>query len=314
MLVLHNRISNTILKNTMHLNNEKRITLSFYKYVRLKNPKKTRDVLYIFFNKLNILGRIYVAKEGINAQISVPEQHYHLIKIIINQLIPNCHDLEMNTALDNKTSFWVLKIKIKKNILFDGIQDITFNPNNVGIYIKSKTVNSMLNDKNTIFLDMRNKYEYEIGHFKKAINIPFNTFREQLQYLLYKIKYDKNQVIVMYCTGGIRCEKATFLMKYNGFKNIYHIKGGILGYVHDAKKENIPILFKGKNFVFDARLGERVTNDIISFCHQCNIQCDSHKNCAYNLCHGLFIQCKRCNIKFQGCCSILCMKKNNDIL
>ncbi|HMI76849.1 MAG TPA: rhodanese-related sulfurtransferase, partial [Buchnera sp. (in: enterobacteria)] len=306
MLVLHNRIAREILKKNMHIDNEERITISFYKYVIFNNPKHVRDILYIHLNTLNILGRIYIAKEGINAQISVPLKNYNLIKIVLKQFIPNCHNLKINKSLDMKKSFWVLKIKVKKKLLCDGIENIVFNPKNVGIYIKAKEVNKMLHDKNVIFIDMRNKYEYEIGHFKKAINIPANTFREQLQYILCELKYDKNKTIVMYCTGGIRCEKATFLMKYNGFKNIYHIEGGILGYVHDAKKNNLPIYFQGKNFVFDARLGERVTNDIISLCHQCKMKCDSHKNCKYNFCHDLFIQCDICNIKFQGCCSIVC--------
>ncbi|MCW5196594.1 rhodanese-related sulfurtransferase [Buchnera aphidicola (Pemphigus obesinymphae)] len=308
MPFLYNRISNHILKNRMLLDTEKRITVSFYKYCTINFPKKFRDNLYVYFSKLEILGRIIVSEEGINAQVSVPIKFYSLMKLHLKKIHLGLNNLRMNLALDNKKSFWVLRMKVRKRIVSDGLdENIKFNPKDVGIYLKAKEVNNMLNDKNIIFIDMRNPYEYEVGHFKKSISIPANTFRDQLRIIIDLFKDYKDKKIVMYCTGGIRCEKATFWMKNNGFKKMYHIDGGIIGYFHDAKKNRLPIFFEGKNFVFDARLGERVSDQVISYCHQCGLKCDSHVNCRYNLCHSLFIQCHRCSRKFHSCCSEKCL-------
>jgi UPF0176 protein len=166
----------------------------------------------------------------------------------------------------------------------------------------------MLNNPEIIFVDMRNSYEYEIGHFPNAVEIKSQTFREQLKKVIKVMDYAKNKKIVMYCTGGIRCEKATAWMLFNGFKYVYHLKGGIIGYVNDAKKNRLPILFKGSNFVFDNRMSEKISNDIISFCKQCNSLSDRYVNCKFNPCHLLFIQCENCAIKFKNCCSNDCMQ------
>lgn len=110
----------------------------------------------------------------------------------------------------------------------------------------------------------------------------------------------------MYCTGGIRCEKASAYFLHNGFKNVYHIEGGIINYVNKAREQGLPIKFKGKNFVFDGRLGERITEEIIAQCHQCGALCDTHINCANEGCHLLFIQCEACRSRYNACCSDVC--------
>jgi UPF0176 protein len=115
---------------------------------------------------------------------------------------------------------------------------------------------------------------------------------------------DKN--IIMYCTGGIRCEKASAYMLHKGFKNVFHVEGGIINYVNEAKNEGLETKFIGKNFVFDDRLGERVTEDIIAKCHQCGQPADTHTNCKNDGCHLLFIQCEACAAKYEGCCSDEC--------
>jgi UPF0176 protein len=121
-------------------------------------------------------------------------------------------------------------------------------------------------------------------------------------------KKDKN--IIMYCTGGIRCEKASAYMLHNGFKNVYHLEGGIIQYANKIKEEELPNKFLGKNFVFDGRLGEKIGEEVISHCHQCGAECDSHTNCANEACHLLFIQCTSCAEKFEGCCSQKCFEEN----
>lgn len=308
MSVLHNVISKKELKKRMLSETIKRLTLSFYKYFNIKNPQEYRDKIYENFYKYNVLGRIYIANEGINAQISIPENNYSFIKNFLFQLDSSLNNIRINKSLNNQKSFWVLSVKVRKKIVSDGIKESFFHPSNVGIYIKSKQVNLMLNDKQTIFVDMRNSYEYAIGHFENAVEIKSLTFREQLQKVIKKMQYAKNKKIVMYCTGGIRCEKATAWMRFNGFKYIYHLEGGIIGYVHDAKKNNLPILFKGKNFVFDYRMSEKISDEIISFCNQCKKPSDIYVNCKNNSCHLLFIQCVQCFKIFNGCCSLQCMK------
>ena len=111
----------------------------------------------------------------------------------------------------------------------------------------------------------------------------------------------------MYCTGGIRCEKASAFMLHNGFQNVFHLEGGIINYAREVKEKQLPNKFHGKNFVFDNRLGERITDEIIAQCHQCGKPADTHVNCANAACHLLFIQCDACATSFEGCCSKDCL-------
>ncbi|CAL4323170.1 rhodanese-related sulfurtransferase [Buchnera aphidicola] len=310
MLILHNRISKAELKKRFLFSQQPRITISFYKYFNIVNIQKYRDNIYKKFFKYHVLGRVYIANEGINAQISIPVKFYDIVNKIIQSSNSSLKNIRINKALnDIGQSFWVLSIKIKKNIVADGIKNTTFDPYDTGIYLQAPEVNAMIKNSNTILVDMRNYYEYKIGHFEGAINIKSNTFREQLQLIIKSLDYAKHKNIIMYCTGGIRCEKATAWMKFHGFKNIYHIEGGIIGYVSHAKKNNLPIFFKGKMFVFDYRMSEKISHDVISKCQQCHRKEDTYTNCAHHKCHRLFIQCHRCSIRFSNCCSIQCMNK-----
>ena len=158
-------------------------------------------------------------------------------------------------------------------------------------------------------VDFRNHYESEIGHFKGAITPDVETFRESLPIIneqLQNHKEDKN--LVMYCTGGIRCEKASAYFKHQGFKNVYQLEGGIIQYAKQIKEEGLESKFIGKNFVFDHRLGERITDDIVSQCHQCGKPCDNHTNCENEGCHLLFIQCDECKSAMENCCSTECQE------
>jgi UPF0176 protein len=137
--------------------------------------------------------------------------------------------------------------------------------------------------------------------------VPSDTFREQLPMAVDMMKADKDKNIIMYCTGGIRCEKASAYMKHQGFKNVFHLEGGIINYVNQAKEKGLPNKFHGKNFVFDQRLGERITDEIIAKCHQCGKPADTHVNCVNDACHLLFIQCDNCKTKMEGACSADCL-------
>ncbi len=308
MPVLHNRISNEELKARMLAETEPRTTVSFYKYFQIADPQAFRDALYIKFDALKVFGRIYIAPEGINAQISVPQSNFELFKEALFQSTPELNGVRLNIAVDDDgKSFWVLRMKVRKQIVADGIDDPTFNPADVGQYLKAEEVNRMIDDPDTVFVDMRNHYEYEVGHFQNAIEVPSDTFREQLPMAVEMLKENKDKNIVMYCTGGIRCEKASAYMLHNGFKNVFHVEGGIIEYARKAKEQNLPLKFIGKNFVFDERLGERITEDVIAQCHQCGKPCDLHTNCKNDGCHLLFIQCETCAAQYEGCCSEECL-------
>ncbi len=308
MPVLHNRISNEELKARMLAETEPRITISFYKYFNINDPQTFRDEMYVIFLELNVFGRIYIAQEGINAQISVPESNFEQFKETLYNFSPELDGLRLNIAIDDDgKSFWVLKMKVRSKIVADGIDDPNFNPSHIGTYLKADQVNEMMERGDTIFVDMRNHYEYEVGHFENALEVPSDTFREQLPMAVEMLKDHRDKNIVMYCTGGIRCEKASAYLRHKGFENVYHVEGGVIEYARKAKQHELPLKFIGKNFVFDERLGERITADIISNCHQCGKPCDTHTNCNNDGCHLLFIQCDECKAKYDGCCCENCV-------
>lgn len=311
MALLHNRISQKELKQRLFEEREPRITLSFYAYAFIENPGEFRDGFYERLNDLKVFGRIYIAHEGINAQLSVPESNFEKFKDFLNT-ISFLKDIRLNVAVDDDgKSFWVLKVKVRNKIVADGINDPHFDMSKKGKYVDANSFNQLTTDPETIVIDMRNHYEYEVGHFKNAIKIPSDTFREQLPMAVNMLEEKKDKNIIMYCTGGIRCEKASAYMLHNGFKNVYHLEGGIIQYANKVKEEHLPNKFLGKNFVFDGRLGEKIGDEIISHCHQCGAPCDTHTNCANEACHLLFIQCAECAKKYDGCCSIDCQDTYN---
>lgn len=284
-----------------------RITISFYQYHKIENPTLFRNKLFLEWNSLEVLGRTYVSYEGINAQISVPAENFLELKKQLDT-IAFLNGIRLNVAVehDNK-SFLKLKIKVRDKIVADGLNDESFDVTNKGIHLSAKAFNEMLENPDTICVDMRNHYESEIGHFKGAITPDVDTFRDSLDIIeedLKDNKEDKN--LLMYCTGGIRCEKASAYYKHKGFKNVFQLEGGIIEYTRQVKDEGIENKFLGKNFVFDHRRAERISDDVISKCHQCGKPCDTHTNCANEGCHLLFIQCDECAEKMENTCSDEC--------
>ena len=285
------------------------ITVSFYQYAQIENPSLFRDHLFLQWSKLNIVGRTYVAKEGINAQISVPVPHFEQFRDELYQ-ISFLDGIRLNIAVEDggvKHPFLKLKIKVRDKILADGLNDESFDVRNKGIHLNAEEFNKLTDDPNTILIDFRNHYESEVGYFKGAITPDVDTFRESLPIIEQEfLKGNEDKNIVMYCTGGIRCEKASAWYKHRGFKNVHQLEGGIIKYANDCKNLGIENKFVGKNFVFDERRGERITDDIVSVCHQCGSPCDVHTNCVNDGCHLLFIQCDACKSQFENCCSSEC--------
>lgn len=287
-----------------------RKTLSFYKYVKISNTKEMRDFLFDKFTELQCLGRIYIAEEGINAQLNVPEPNWQNFDEFI-QSIPEFNGIVYKIAVQEKvsnilSSFIKLIVKVRPKIVADGILDPNFDPSNTGDYADAEEVNRMI-DKGVTVIDMRNFYEAMIGHFKGAKIMEVDTFREQLKKVHETFLGKKDEEVLIYCTGGIRCEKASAWMKYNGFKNVKHIKGGIIDYAHQVKEKGLPNKFLGKNFVFDERMGEKVGDETISDCQICEeVKCDDYIHCKNKLCHILFICCSDCTTRLGGYCSFLC--------
>jgi UPF0176 protein len=305
---LRNRINKDELKTRLAQEKIERVTFSFYRYVKIEDPKELRDNLFIQWTNLNCFGRIYVAHEGINAQMSVPKSNWD---VFVDQLYKDerFNNVPFKIAVDgNGKSFYKLIIKVKEKVVADGINDPNFDAGNTGTYLNAEGFNKAIEDPNTIVVDMRNHYESEVGRFDKAFCPDADTFREELPLVVDHLKGQEDKKVIMYCTGGIRCEKASAYLKHKGFKDVNHLQGGIIQYAKEVKEQGLESKFRGINFVFDERIGERITEDILSNCHQCGKPCDSHVNCKNDDCHLLFIQCDECAEKMQGCCTPKCQE------
>jgi UPF0176 protein len=306
-MFLHNRVNKKELKKRIQEESIKRITVSFYRYVIIDNPQELRDNLFKQWSSLNILGRIYVAHEGINAQMCVPEENWEIFKFNLNA-DPRFKDVPFKIAVeDDGKSFYKLAVKVRHKIVADGLDDNAFDVTNVGNHLTAVEFNKAMEDPETIVVDMRNHYETEVGRFTGALCPDADTFREELPMVIEELKDKKDKKILMYCTGGVRCEKASAYLKHHGFKDVNQLHGGIIDYVRQIKAAGIESKFIGKNFVFDERVGERITDDVIANCHQCGAKCDTHVNCANDDCHLLFIQCEKCAEEMKGCCTPRCM-------
>tara|TARA_Y100000766_G_C18850717_1_gene578051 strand:- start:228 stop:1259 length:1032 start_codon:yes stop_codon:yes gene_type:complete len=306
---LYNKLSSAQRSKILDASGQKRINLSFYQYAKIDDPKSLRDELYIFWDSIDVLGRIYIAKEGINAQLSLPEKFINTFSKHLKS-ISFLKKVRLNIALKHETkSFLKLKIKVRDKIVADGLNDDSFDVTKKGIHLNAEEFNKLMGEKDTIVLDMRNHYESEIGHFKNAICPDVDTFRDSLDVIENKFKgHKEDKKLLMYCTGGIRCEKASAYFKYKGFKKVYQLEGGIIEYARQVRNNKLENNFIGKNFVFDNRRVEKVSDDIIANCHQCGDPFDVHTNCANDACHLLFIQCNKCKIKMKNCCSQRCLE------
>lgn len=307
---LYNLVNNDELKRRMENSDERRTTLSFYRYHQIEDPEAFRDELYRRWSKVGVFGRIYVASEGINGQISVPERNFEAFREDM-YAIPWLDGTRLNIAVDDDgKSFYKLKIKVRPKIVADGLDDRSFDVTKRGRHLSADEVNRFLEKPETLVVDMRNHYESEVGHFEGAICPDVETFREALPLVEEMLEEDKDKPIIMYCTGGIRCEKASAYYLHKGFKQVYMIDGGIIEYARQCEQKGLPNKFIGKNFVFDERMGERISEEVIARCHQCGEPCDTHVNCANDACHILFIQCENCAEKYDQCCSKKCAEFN----
>jgi len=308
---LYNIVDSKVLKEALLSETFVRRTISFYRYFIIENPQNFRDQIYQDWDDLNCFGRIYVAREGINAQMSVPESNYDVFLKTLEKY-PIFNQIPVKFAIeDNGKSFYKLTIKLRPKLVADGLDDNAFDVTNVGRHLSAKEFHDLVESGEHVLVDMRNHYESEIGHFKGAICPETDTFRDEIKLVTEMLTNQKDRKVLLYCTGGIRCEKASAYLKHHGFTDVNQLHGGILEYARQIKRLNLEPNFIGKNFVFDERLGESVNGQIISHCHQCGKLCDAHTNCANELCHLLFIQCPECAEKYEECCSVECRDVKN---
>lgn len=304
---LYNKLSASEREELIDRAGKDRLTISFYQYAQIGNPHILRNHLFIHWDALEVLGRIYVANEGINAQLSVPAENFKDFKEHLDS-ISFLNGVRLNIAIeqDNK-SFLKLKVKVRKKIVADGLNDSSFDVTNKGVHVDAVRFNELLEDPEAVVVDMRNHYESEIGHFENAITPDVDTFRDSLDLIEEQLReYKESRKLVMYCTGGIRCEKASAYYKHKGFQHVFQLEGGIIEYTRQVREKGLPNKFRGKNFVFDHRRAEQISEEVIAQCHQCGEPCDTHVNCANEGCHLLFIQCDNCATQMNDCCSDAC--------
>ena len=302
---LYNKVNSEELKLALANEPFERITASFYKYVDISLPNELRDELYGVWNQMNVFGRVYIADEGINAQVSIPKQNWEIFKDSVrnNDLF---RDVKIKKAIQEGSSFYKLKIKVRKELVAYDVPKESYDMRKVGKHLTASEYNLALDREDSTVVDMRNYYESEIGRFENAIIPDVETSKELLPEVKNLLKGKENEKILLYCTGGIRCEKASSYLIKSGFKDVSQLQGGIIQYAHDIKRNDMKSKFRGKNFVFDDRLGERITDDVLAFCHICGDSCDDHTDCNNDACHILFIQCEKCKKLFNGCCSKEC--------
>ena len=311
---LHNIYDRETLEKKVAAEDFERVTISFYRYVHISEPEALRSQLYREWAEFNCLGRIYLAKEGIHAQMSIPEANY---KSFLENLEGHFPQMPIKVAVEeNKPSFIKLNVKVKKKILADGQDDGSYDVSNVGKHLSAKEFNEAMDQEGTIVVDIRNAYESEVGHFENALCPDVDSFSEELPVVKEMLEGKEDSKILLYCTGGIRCEKTSAWLKHQGYNDVNQLHGGIIDYVRQVKDQELECKFIGKNFVFDERLGERVSDEVIAHCHVCGEASDDQYNCSWQGCHTLFVCCPSCHEKQEGCCTPECqetLKKPEDV-
>ena len=305
---LHNRLDRASLVHRLDRDQRERTTLSLYRYAKVDNPDFLRDHLFATWQPLGVLGRIYVSGEGINAQLSVPTEHFGDFRNSL-EAIDWLQGVRLNIAIEgDDKSFLKLIIKVRDKIVADGLDDDGFDVTDCGKHVSAEEFNALAEQPDTVVVDMRNHYESEVGHFRGAILPAAETFRDEIREVEDLLADRKDQNIVLYCTGGIRCEKASAYLKHKGFPNVHQLEGGIIEYVRQVKEHGLNNRFRGVNFVFDERMAERVSDDVVAECHHCGTACDTMVNCANPACNVLMVQCPGCAESMAGTCGSECQE------
>lgn len=282
--------------------------LLFYKYTSISDTKQLAAWQRELCTKLGVKGRIIIASEGINGTISgtTSATDAYIKEMRTREQFA---DIDFKKAASNESEpFPRLSIKIRDCIVNLGIKPEQCPLSDGGIHLTPEEAHQFISqrDDNAIILDARNAYESRIGTFKNAITPDIKNFRELPEYIDRNLEQFKDKDVFMYCTGGIRCERASAYLKRKGIaRNVYQIEGGIHRYA-----EQFPDgYFRGKNYVFDGRISARVTNDVLTQCDRCQEACDTYTNCINALCSKHCIMCETCRAKYANTCSDTCHTK-----
>jgi len=289
--------------------------VSFYKFQHVANPKCFVQNIKPRLSQIQVKGRVYLNSVGINSQICLPQDNLNQAKQLFEETY---EDIDYRIHYSDFQVFRRLRVTNKK--LVDGMDD-NFDPQKVGKHLSPQQWNQILDqdDQNTVLLDIRNKYEWEVGHFKNCEDqnlVHFNEFDGYADNLAQNI--DKDRKILMYCTGGIRCELFSAKMLERGFKDVNQLEGGIINYGLGSDTHN----WTGNLFVFDDRLivpvdgnADSDKNEVITQCHHCATQgVQTYYNCANIKCNNVFSACEACAVKFIGCCSKSCTESENNYI
>lgn len=276
----------------------------FYAYTFLENPHAIHAWQRELCTRLKLLGRIILAQEGINATLSgAPEAVDEYVAV--TRAHPAFTAVDFKESFTKKPAFPRLQIKVKKEIVHSSLPiDFAFTKER-GTHLTPEQVHELISQKSDtlVILDARNDYESRVGAFAGALAASIENFRDFPRFIDEHLDALRDKEVLMYCTGGIRCEKASaYVVSKNVAHKVYQLEGGIHRYI-----EKYPDgFFRGKNYVFDARLTQKVTDDILTTCDRCPMPCDQYENCANARCNARFIACAACAPETDGACSISC--------
>jgi len=280
--------------------------LLFYKYVDIEYPKQVQKWQQKLCADLGLTGRIILAHEGINATVGGNEKNLEIYKKAMAK-DPRFTEIDFKESEGGAHCFPRMRIIVKNEIVYLGLDPKKITAKNGGQHLTPEETHNLIAQKpdDLVILDARNTYEWRIGAFKDAIKPDIEHFRQFPQFVDENLDQFKDKQVLMYCTGGIRCERASSYLKEKGIaKNVYQISGGI----HRYAEQYPDGFFRGKNYVFDDRIGVRVNADILSTCTLCPTPCDDYTNCLNAECNEHFIACNPCIQKFGNACSAKCQE------
>ena len=245
------------------------VVAALYKFVRIEDPETFRNNLFAFMEENEIRGTVLIAYEGINGTVSGSRAH---VDAFLNYLRADSRlaDLEHKESYTDTCPFLRTKVRLKKEIVTLGVEGV--DPNEVvGTYVDPKDWNDLISQEDVVLVDTRNDYEFQIGSFKEALNPDTTSFRQFPDYVKTHLDPSKVKKVAMFCTGGIRCEKATSYMKTQGFEEVYHLKGGILKYLEEV--DPAESAWEGECFVFDDRVSvdHSLSPGEYDLCHACRM-------------------------------------------
>jgi predicted sulfurtransferase len=276
----------------------------YYKYTEIIYPEAIKKWQYKLCTELGLTGRIIIAHEGINgtaagtreavaAYVKAMEEH------------PLFNNIDFKYSEGDKNLFPRLKISVKNEIVRLGVDPAIVSAKNAGTHLTPEQAHALMAEKpeNLVILDTRNTYESRVGYFAEAVIPPITNFRELPAYIDNNLEQFANKQVIMYCTAGVRCERASAYLKHKGVaQEVYQIQGGIQRYVEQYPDG----FFRGKNYVFDGRVTVPINNDILTNCEECGVKYDEYTNCLNTRCNKQAILCPSCVQKFNTACSVAC--------